>query len=381
MNKSFISEEINNELLKFTDTVPYTNSDVNIDLINKIKKEYNLILYSDEPIKAGMISLVFQLHDENAGKDIILKMKRVNIDEKLRIAIENFQFFINVLSYIPYLNVLDIRTLLNKNISILKEQLNFHEEVNNTIEYADKCRNIKYLKIPQIYKEVTDKYGDAIMMEFINGKSINEIDEGDHKIYSSLLMKSALVSIMLNGLAHGDLHPGNILFIKNEKGSIDLPEYQIAFIDFGIVLRIDEHIRTYMLNLASDALLSTKSIKEIAKDLLFLYTEPAELLNTLPEIHINTILSTIEKILHSSFCVEGGANISNLFNIVVELNSYMYNNDLYKYGISQNESFVKTQLAAVMCNAVNMVLCKNDIMPVLNQTLNEMFHTDLLRDD
>jgi hypothetical protein len=44
LNRNLIDDEINNELMKFTDTAPYDNNDIDSNLLNNVKDEYNLMI-------------------------------------------------------------------------------------------------------------------------------------------------------------------------------------------------------------------------------------------------------------------------------------------------------------------------------------------------
>jgi len=215
LNNNLIDDTMNSELLKYTDSAPYTEDDIDIDLFEAMINIYTLAPYNDTiPMKSGMISIVYKLRDVNGG-DVILKMKRKNIDAKLEDAIEKLLFFIEAISLIPQFNVLDIPSVIKKNIALLRQQLDFQEEVKNTLEMAENCKNLKYIKIPKVYKEVTESYSNIIMMEYINGVHISKLDDADYNEYAKLVMKYGFVSIINNSVTHGDLHAGNIIFIKN----------------------------------------------------------------------------------------------------------------------------------------------------------------------
>ena len=94
MNYNLIGNEINNELMQYSDCVPYDLDDINIYLILNIKDKYNLSFMSSydnstkynkkplsyfKPIKSGMISLVFKLFDKTTRKHVVLKIKRKTI--------------------------------------------------------------------------------------------------------------------------------------------------------------------------------------------------------------------------------------------------------------------------------------------------------------
>jgi len=374
MNKNLIDDETNSELMRFTDSAPYDNTDIDMELFCKLKDEYNLEWNSYEPIKAGMISLVFKLCDKNTQNLVILKMKRKNINEKLNKAIDYLQFFVYIMSFIPYLNTFDISSVFNKNIETLKQQLDFSQEVKNMREAEEKCKNLKYVKIPRVCDEITEKYPDVIMMEFIEGKTIQEIAEDDYSEYAALLLKYGMASFLIHGVTHGDLHAGNILFLKNASEQ----KYQICLLDFGIVLRLEEEIRSNFLKIAVD--MFEKPARELSKDLLFLYIEPTRVLQELPSKHLDKILDIIEQIIENTIRSKNQADQSKLYQCMMEINYYINNHGLTSYGLKVNDSFVKTQMALAMCNGINMVLCKNDYMTFANKTINEMFHLDLFKD-
>jgi len=391
LNNNLIDEETNNELMQFTDTAPYTDEDIDLNLFYKIKNEYNLESDNSRPFKSGMISLVFKLYKKTDKTPIILKIKRKNIDEKLIKSIDNLQFFIYLLSYIPYFNILDISILFNKNIVILKQQLNFNDEIQNMKDSYDNCNKLKYIKIPIANEEVTNKYPNVIMMDFIEGKTISEIDIEDYSIYASLLLKYGMISLLVQGNTHGDLHAGNILFIKNKitntnetntnETNTNLQEYQyqIGLIDFGVVLKIEETERDKIFLLISEAFITDPRI--FVKNLVVLFIGPTEILLNLPDNHLEKLLDILEEIVKNMLHNKEKTNQSKLYECLIEVNTYIANSNLKKYGLKFSDSFVKMQMALAMCNGINMILCKNDYITFANKTINELFHLDLLNDD
>ena len=124
LNNSLIDENINNHLLKFTDNAPWTFDDVCLGDIVKISEENNLRLKLgyEQPINAGMISLVFKAYHKDTDKPMIIKMKRNNIEEKLDAAIKNLQTIMYLLSFFPTINKYQLAELVNKNINIIERE-------------------------------------------------------------------------------------------------------------------------------------------------------------------------------------------------------------------------------------------------------------------
>ena len=99
-NNNLIDETTNNNLLKFTNKAPWKYNDINFYNLIKVCEKYDIVLRTgfERPINSGMISLVFKGNRRSDNKDIIIKIKRVNIEKKLSQAIVNLQFFVDLLS-------------------------------------------------------------------------------------------------------------------------------------------------------------------------------------------------------------------------------------------------------------------------------------------
>ena len=377
-NNKLIDETINNEIIKFTNSVPYNDDDIDWKTFYKITSKYGLNDQNSYPINSGMISLVFKLPiitEENGPEFLILKMKRNNIDKKLQESIENFKDILYIISFIPFLNNLEIQRLFEKNINSLKEQLDFKKEINNTLEMKNICKINDFIEIPNIYQEITDYFPNAILMEYIDGKHIQDIDKNDYYEFSKLIFKYGCISIASHGIFHGDLHSGNILFIKNDQNSI-LPKYQIGVIDFGIVMKISEENRKGFLKFLSELFISnTYDLARIIFDLLL---EPKEIIKNLDDHHKNNILSIIENLIKPFINKNKKLDQTIFFDFILHFNDYLTSQKLKEYKITVNDEFIKLQMGIGMAYAITISLCKDDIMGIAGEVLNEIFHLDIM---
>jgi ubiquinone biosynthesis protein len=220
LNNSLIDDKTNNKLMKFTDKAPWDYSDIDFYKLIEMSDKYDITLENgyDMPMNAGMISLVFKGYEKkNFNKPVIIKMKRKNIQQKLDDAIDNLLFFMYVLSFIPIVKKYQLADVVNKNIEIIRHQTNFIEEIDNMNKIRENCKNLKYVKIPTANKAVTEEYPDIILMEYIEGYKINQLKEEDYELFAKLVIKFGIVTAIFHGVVHGDLHSGNILFIKDDK--------------------------------------------------------------------------------------------------------------------------------------------------------------------
>jgi predicted unusual protein kinase regulating ubiquinone biosynthesis (AarF/ABC1/UbiB family) len=376
LNNDWIDEEFNSHLKIYTDQAPYDNFDINYKTLKKLNHRYNLqCIHMSIPYRSGMISLVYKMIDSN-GETKIVKIKRRNIEAKLEQSIQELQFIIRLLSWVPYFNALDISTSLDKNIGSLKQQLDFQEEVKNMREAYQNCSRLSYLRIPQVYDEITEQFDNVIVMEYLEGVSIQEVAQEDYDIYAKLIIKYGIVSLLLHGVTHGDLHGGNILFIKTIDNNTSREKYQLGILDFGIVLRLHENFKKTLLEIFIH--LFTKPSIELARDILFASIEPVEVFRNLPEEHMAKILTFTANIIHDTIHVAKQANQVKIYEFLTEFYNYLSENNLKKLGLKVNENVIKIQMALGMCNGLNMTLCKRDIIRFADVVLKEMFHLDLL---
>jgi len=373
LNNNLIDGAMNQELIKYTDTVPYCSDDIDWDVIMNLKVFYGIdFLYNTAPINAGMISLVYKMNDGIENQEVVVKIKRVGIEDKLNDAIDKMKFMIYLLSFIPQLNHFNLLDSFNKNILILKNQLDFEQEVQNTMRMKDDCRNLKYIKIPKVYESVTKLFPNVIVMEYILGVHISKLEEPDYEPFAKLVVKYGVVSSFINGFGHGDLHAGNILFIKNGEN------YKLGLIDFGIVLKIHEDVRNKFMGIFYDFF--NKPPIEISNDFLSCFVEPKEVFQNLPKEHKESLVQITAQIIENVIHGSKSANQSKLFEFIIHFNDYLSNNDLKKYGLYFNDDFIKMQMGLAMAHGVCLCLCKNNYIEIANQVSNEMFHNDIFFD-
>ena len=376
LNNALIDDKTNNKLLKFTDNAPWTFEDVDPSTLIKLEDDYN-ILFKDgfEPINSGMISLVFKGYKIKTDEVVIIKIKRKNIEANLDDAIEKLLFFIHVMSFFPIVNKYHIPQTIKKNISIIRQQTNFHTEIQNMAKIKYNCRNLRYVKIPSANAEVTEKYPNVIFMEYINGMAINKVLESDYEAFAKQVLKFGLVTTLIHGVSHGDLHSGNVLFIKDEHD--EKYKYKVGVLDFGIIYEADPEFKQSLLEFAAEMM--TAPTQELAKKVLSTgLIEPLEVIQNLPKVHYDNIVKIIGDILYETIHKSKEANQLKIYHFLTTFHSYMSKNELLELGLKPSDHFVKTQLALAMSHGVTLTLCKDDYINLTDQVLNEIFHTKFL---
>lgn len=378
LNNHFIDDVTNNKLLQFTDNAPWTFNDYNLTQLNEISNKNNILLKFgyEIPINSGMISLVFKGYkNDDINNPVIIKMKRKNIEIKLNEAIDNLIFFMYLLSFIPLINKYQLSEVVNKNIEIIRRQTDFLEEVDNMNLIKNNCKNLKYIIIPTANRSITEQYPDIIVMEYINGIKINQIQKEDYEQFAKLVVKFGLVTTILHGVTHGDLHSGNILFIKDKN---DLKyTYKIGVIDFGIIYNIEPKYKGEIFDVLTQ-IFQVSPRQSAEKILNSSIIEPAGILQQISQNHYNNIVQFLEDIICETIQNSKKGNQIQIYKFLSKLKTYLDSEELSNNGIKPSEDFVKTQLVLAMAHGVTLTLCNHDFMGLMDQVLNELFHTNML---
>ena len=378
LNYSLIDDKINDELLKYTDNAPWSKKEIDFNTLFSLEDDMNLSFdYGIFPINSGMISLVFKAKDKYKNKDVIIKMKRNNIEIKLSEGLDKIKFMIKLLSYLPLFNSYkdNINNIVDKNMSLIMNQTDFDLEIKNMIKIKNNCKNLKYVIIPEVQHYITKKYPNIIFMDYIDGLSINKINKNEFNDYAKLVLKFGIVTTMIHGFSHGDLHSGNILFIKDKED--EKYPLKIGILDFGIMYEIEGKFREKLFGILTDIFTTPAEIiveKIIDTGLL----EPIDIIKNLPKNHYQNITNMITSILNDTLHDTKTANQSKIYYFIKNLNQYLKSNELLNYGIKPSDNFLKTQLALAMAHGITLTLCKDEFIPIIEKVIDELFHTNLL---
>lgn len=378
LNNSLIDDKINNKLLQFTDNVPWNYSDIDLEDLINISNKYDLVLKHgyEVPINAGMISLVFKAYRrDNINQAVIIKIKRKNIQQKLDDAIDNLLFLMYILSFIPIFDKYQLSEIVNKNIEIIRHQTNFLEEVDNMALIKKNCKNLKYVVIPSANRSVTEEYPNCILMDFIQGIKINQILKEDYEGFAKQVMKFGFVTTIVHGVTHGDLHGGNILFIKDNNDK-KYP-HKIGVIDFGIIYELDPQYKGLLFEILTQ-MFEMPPRETAIKILTSGIIEPPNILHQIPRDDYENIITLATELIDETINCSKKANQIQIYKFMSKLKEYLENSVLSKIGIRLSDNFVKTQLVLAMSHGVTLTLCNDEFVGLADRVINELFHTHMI---
>ena len=353
-----LTDELTSFLTTFTDNVPYSSYEIDHDSLQSVMNEFSVSVKKPfVPIKSGTISLIFEgtMHD----KPVIIKCKRIGIDDKIKNAIFNMNHLISISKFIPHIKNLNVHEIYSENKQSVLDQLSFENEVSNIKMFYSKWNKpgLDYIKIPRVYSDITRKVPNVIVMERIFGKTITQIDADDKDKYALLLAKFNFKSVFYDGIYHGDFHPGNVLFLKEDKvknihsdDDSDSDDdgtpytYKLGIIDFGIVGMLTRDLQNVIYSLFHK--LYEKNHVGVANCMIDDLIEPRDVLTPESKKELVDIISSYSE-MHFG---------KEKYKFLDAEDMIVINKLLCKYGVQFSKEFCKVELSFAISDSVCKLL-------------------------
>lgn len=229
------------ELSNLQDNVPAEEyEDINKVFFSEFNKSIDefFIYFEEKPLASASIAQVHSaiLAD---GREVIVKIQRPKIKEKMQMDISILQKIIKLTKYKFPDVLIDPSEALNEIISSTKNELDFKIEAESIIKFKSLNKNVVFCYAPFVIDELSSN--KVLTMEKIDGFKITDmeklIDGGyDLNDLGKKLALSFFKQVFTDGFFHGDPHPGNLL----------IHEGQICFIDFGIMGTLSDSLKSYL---------------------------------------------------------------------------------------------------------------------------------------
>lgn len=247
------------------------------EILDILREEYDRKLFqiflSIDRTPLGSASIA-QVHKAilKDGSEVVIKVQRRNIKETMVADIRVLKKALRILHVQKlFKNIISFDEVLDELLNTTLEEMNFLTEASHIEEFSSINKELKYVKVPMVYKNLTTE--KVLVMEYINGTNINEVETLKSLGYDldeigSKLAENYIYQAIDIGYFHADPHPNNII----------ISDGKIGYIDFGMMGRVNSRNKE-ILKRCIFAIFNN-DIKEVERNLLILGDTKKEINHT-----------------------------------------------------------------------------------------------------
>ena len=243
-----LSPEFVKELEKLQDNVPPFSSAMAVNMIrSELGRPVDEVFddFQTEPIAAASLGQVHRATYK--GKDVVVKVQRPGLRELFAVDLKNIRAIASLLQSVdPKTDgaARDWVAIYDECSRILYQEIDYRMEAQNAERFRNNFGEFKWLKVPDIYEEVSAE--KVLTMEYVPGVKINRGEAIEELGLSRtrlarLSVESYLLQLLKFGFFHADPHPGNIA-VDNKSDDTEGKERLIIY-DFGMMGSIPGDVR------------------------------------------------------------------------------------------------------------------------------------------
>ncbi len=198
---------------------------------------------NEKPLAAGSVAQVHEATLET-GERVVVKVQRPGIDHQIKVDLSLMAELAGLIEkFIPEIAFARPQAMVQEFARGFVGELDFIREGGNIEKIARNFEAVDHIVVPDVFWKLTTPR--VITQSFMDGIQSSEKE----RILASGLSPSELVErgmgmflkmVFIDGLFHGDLHPGNILA---------LPENRVGVIDFGLCVHLGKQTREHLAGL------------------------------------------------------------------------------------------------------------------------------------
>ncbi|KAG1713299.1 hypothetical protein DVH05_001019 [Phytophthora capsici] len=190
----------------------------------------DVVEVDSEPIGSGCIAQVYRGRIKATNEEVAVKVIHPHVKQMV---------------------ALDLQLLrgVTEFASLMERQLNLRTEGENLALFSEHFRNRKGLRFPVPLMDYTSE--NVLVETFEDGLHFSEIlsqmEPPRRKAVARVVLEAYLRMVFLDNFAHGDLHPGNLLFDEQSGGrnarvsrSEAVRNAGVVVIDAGIVTKLEQ---------------------------------------------------------------------------------------------------------------------------------------------
>ena len=213
------------------------------------------------PLAAASIAQVHRAR-LNSGEDVVIKVRRPGIVDVVESDISALMALASLAErHVSGSELYDPAGVVREFARTIRREMDFTREGHTIEKFRDNFINTPWMYFPKVYWQQSSRA--ILTMEYIAGVKVSDKDnfteQGlDGKLIARRGADAFLEMVLKHGFFHGDLHPGNVLI---------LPDNIICLLDYGIVGRMDEGLKTFLTDILTAII--NRDMDEIVSLLLF----------------------------------------------------------------------------------------------------------------
>ncbi|RME82963.1 MAG: AarF/ABC1/UbiB kinase family protein [Planctomycetota bacterium] len=228
--------------------LPLLFSEIQEDIALQFSKPLDEVFdyIAEEPLASASIAQVHRARLKT-GEEVVLKIRRPGIQrlaEMDLMLLENWLHrLVPRMKWLSSYNILGIFEEFSRSIYL---EMDLLREARNLVRIQNNLSSYPWVKIPKVYWNLSSSA--LLVLEYIEGVKVSDYQGSlaSKKILAERGARAIFHQVFLDGLFHGDPHPGNILILPDEK---------ISFIDFGLMGRLDYSMKNQIYLLIQGVLL------------------------------------------------------------------------------------------------------------------------------
>jgi len=265
-----LTKEYIDELKILQDNVPGFSGDTAVAVIERelgMKIDEAYATFDKRPLAAASLGQVHRATLKD-GKEVVVKVQRTGLDDLFKNDLQNLKFAAKVFDKIdPKSDGADRDwvSIYEESAKLLYQEIDYKNEAKNCIRFREQFRDIEWIKVPEVYSELTTPR--IITMEYVPSVKISDVEKIEEMGLdrAKLAERSAisyLEQLSKYGFFHCDPHPGNI--------GVDagIPGGRLVYYDFGMMDEITGDLRTGLVDLILGIYEYEPETKDTTKDVL-----------------------------------------------------------------------------------------------------------------
>ena len=238
-----LPQTIIDELTTLQDQVATLSfEEVETQLIRHLGKDYrdHFSELSEEPLASASIA---QVHRATLvdGTEVVLKVQRPGVRPKIE---SDLGILFAIAGWaeeaIDEARAMDLRGTITGFTKSIMQELDFGIEARNLQRFARNFSSVDAVEFPEVIDALSSQ--EVLCMTFLDGRRFSDVieDGGDTKPLVTVYFDAAYQMLFHDGFFHGDLHPGNVLA---------LPDNRLGILDCGMVGRLSPAMKDKLIDI------------------------------------------------------------------------------------------------------------------------------------